>query len=142
MKQFASNHSQNMNNKNKNYFRYFKNRLGMKFHVLLQYCRRSTTNSQLPTQSSRSCLLLVVYSPSGTALFIQPPEEADECRMVYGELQRRAINLMYLLKDRNNDLLLVLLAESQKQRCVISPKKNQYFYLRQYFWTISIFSRY
>lgn len=82
----------------------------------MYYRRRSMTNSQLSTQSSRFCLLLVLeYSPSGTTLFIQPPEEADECRMVYGKLQRvGAINLMYLLKGRNNDLLFVLLAERHR----------------------------
>lgn len=85
-KQFVSSYPKNTNNnKNRNHFCYFKNRLEMKFHVL--YCRGSVTNSQLQTQSSQSCLLLVLaYSPSGTALFIQPPEEADEYRMTYGKL--------------------------------------------------------
>jgi len=57
----------------------------------IYYRRRSTTNSQLLTQSFRFCLLLILeYSPSETALFIQPPKEADQCWMIYSELQRRS----------------------------------------------------
>lgn len=50
---------------------------------------------QLSTHSFHSCLLLLLASPlGGLALFIQSPEEADEHRMVHGELRQRPINVM------------------------------------------------